>query len=55
MHDIRSFYHYSIQIFGTLEMNKEFRELCVDDALKPKHEHLETKGLTHTSYMPREF
>lgn len=55
MHNIHSFYHFSIQELKTLEINKPLKELCVDGALKPKHQHLETKGLTHISHMPRKF
>ena len=36
-------------------MNDMFRELCVDGVLKPEHQHLETKGLTHISHMQRDF
>lgn len=36
-------------------MNEAFKELYVDGALKPKHQHLETKGLTHISHLRRDF
>ena len=36
-------------------MNQAYEALCVDGNLKPKHKHLETKGLTHILYIPRDF
>lgn len=36
-------------------MNEAYNKLCVDGALKQKYQHLETKGLTHFSHMPRKF
>ena len=30
-------------------------ELCVDGVLKPKHKHLEDKGLTHITHFPQSF
>ena len=55
VYEIKSFYHYSIQEMGTLEMKEAFNELCVDGVLKPEHKHLETKGLTHILHMLRDF
>lgn len=55
MHEIYSFYHYSIDKLKTLEMNEAYNKLCVDGALKPDHQHLEAKGLMHISHMPRDF
>ena len=55
VHDIHSFYHCSIQDLRTLEMNELFDKLCVDGILKPKHKHLEDKGLTHIPHLPRNF
>ena len=55
VHAIHSFYHCSIQELRNLEMNEASKELCVDGALKPEHQYLETKGLTHISRMPSEF
>ena len=54
VHDICSFYHFSIQQLGTLEMNEVCNELCVDDILKLEHNHLETKVLTHILHMPKD-
>lgn len=55
VHNIRSYYKCSIQELGTHEMNEALSELCVNGILKPKHQHLEAKGLTHISHMPRNF
>lgn len=55
MHDIDSFYHYSIQELGTLEMNEAYNELCLDGVMKPKHKHLEMKDLMHILHMLRDF
>ena len=30
-------------------------EMSVDGSLKPEHKHMETKGLTHISHLPRNF
>jgi hypothetical protein len=30
-------------------------QLCLNGVLKPEHQHLETKGLTHIPQMPHEF
>lgn len=46
---------HSIQELIIVEMNKEFNELCVDEILKPKHNHLKIKGLTHIIHMPKDF
>ena len=55
VHDIHSFYNCCSQDLRTLEMSKFFDKLCVDGILKPKHNHLEIKGLTHTLYILKEF
>lgn len=55
IHDVRSFYHFSIQELGTLEPNQVYEALCVDKNLKTKHTHLEVKGLTHILHMPKNF
>ena len=36
-------------------MDDALGELCVDGTLKPKHKHLEAKGLTHIPHMPQGF
>ena len=36
-------------------MDDALGQLCVNGVLKPEHQHLETKGLTHIPHMPREF
>ena len=36
-------------------MIQAFNELCENEVLKPKHKHLETKGLTHIMHMPGDF
>lgn len=36
-------------------MDESLKELCVNDVLKPKHQHLEAKGLTHIPHLPRDF
>ena len=53
IHDVRSFYHYSIQEFGNFELDQAFSVFCENGALEPKHKHLEVNGLTHILYMPR--
>ena len=45
----------SIQEIATLEMNDALGELCDNVILKPRHKHLEDKGLTHIPHMPRGF
>ena len=46
---IRSHFHYTIQELVTLEMDETLNVSSVDRALKPKHKHLEDKGLIHIS------
>ena len=55
IHDVRTFYHYLIQYFRKFEMNETYDALCDRDKLKPEHQYLETKGLTHISLMPKNF
>lgn len=44
-----------IQEIRTLEIDEALGELCVNDVLKPKHKHLEDKGLTHITHLPQNF
>lgn len=37
---------------GTLEMDETIEKLCVNGMLKPEHQHLEAKSLTHIPHMP---
>ena len=55
INDIRTHFKCSIQELGNLEMDNALGEMSVDGSLKPKHKHLETKGLTHISHLPRNF
>ena len=55
INDIRSHFKCPIQDIGTLEMDECLKELCVDDVLKPEHQHLETNFLTHIPLMPQDF
>ena len=55
INEIRSHFHYTIQELGTLEMDETLNVLSVDGSLKPKHKHLEDKGLIHLSQMPLSF
>ena len=55
MNDIRTHSMCTIQELGTLEMDNALAEMCVDEALKPTHKHLETKGLTHILHLPSNF
>ena len=55
IHDMRTFYHCPIQDLGTFKMNEAYKALCDGENLKPKHQHLEAKGLTHIRYMPKKF
>ena len=36
-------------------MDNSLGELCVNGVLKPKHKHLEDKGLTHIPHLPWSF
>lgn len=38
-----------------LEMDDALGKLYIYGFLKPEHQHLETKGLTHIPHMPHEF
>lgn len=53
--DIRSLYHFLIKELGTFELNQEYEAFCVDGNLKPKHKHLEAKGVIHILHTPRDF
>lgn len=53
--NIRTHFKCAIQEIGTLEMDDALSQLCVDGTLKPEHQHLEAKGLTHIPHMPRGF
>lgn len=55
VYDIRSFYHYPIQDLRTYEMNEAYTTMCDNRVLKPKHKHLEMKGLTHLGFMLKNF
>ena len=55
INDIHSHFHCTIQELGTLEMDETLNFLSVDGSLKPKHKHLEDKGLIHLSRMPQRF
>ena len=36
-------------------MDNALAKMCVNGVLKPKHKHLETKGLTHIPHLPHNF
>ena len=55
INDIHTHFICVIQEIGTLEMDDALDKLCVNGLLKPKHKHLETKGLTHIPHMPHKF
>ena len=55
INDICTHFKCVILDIGTLEMDYAIEKLCVNGVLKPKHQHLETKGLTHIPHMPCEF
>lgn len=55
IHDVRTFYHFSIQELVHFEIDQAYNVLCENGALKPEHKHLEVKGLTHIHHMPRNF
>ena len=52
INDIRTHFKCAIQEIGTLEMDNALGELCVNGVLKPKHKHLEDKGLTYIPHLP---
>ena len=52
INDIHSHVKFSIQDIITLEMDEALEKLCVNGVLKPKHQHLQTKCLTHILHMP---
>ena len=53
--DIHFHFKCTIQDIGTFEMDDALEKLFVNGILKPKHQHLETKGLTHIPHMPHDF
>ena len=55
INDICTHFKCSIQELGNLEMDNALGEMSFDGSLKPKYKHLETKGLTHISHLPRNF
>lgn len=55
IHDVRSFYHYSIQELGNFELDQAYNALCENEVLKLEQKHLEVKSLTHIIHMPRKF
>ena len=55
INDIQTHFKCAVQEIGTLEMDSALGELCVDGTLKPKHKHLEEKGLTHIPHLPQKF
>lgn len=55
VNDIHSHFKGTIQELGTLEIDVVCDELCVDGVLKSGHKHLEEKGLTHITHLPRGF
>ena len=44
-----------IQDIDTFEMDDAQEKLCMNGVLKPKHQHLEAKELTHIPHMPCDF
>ena len=55
IHNVRTFYYCPIQDLRTFEMNEAYKALCDGEILKPKHQNLEAKGLTHIRYTPKKF
>lgn len=55
INDIRTHFKCSIQEIKNLEMDSALGEMSVDGSLKLEFKHLETKGLTHISHMPKNF
>ena len=55
MNYICSHFKCVIQDIGTMEMDELLKELCINGVLKPEHQHLETKFLTHILHMPWDF
>ena len=47
INNIRSHFHCVVQELGTLEMDETLNAMSVYRALKPKHKHLDDKGLIH--------
>ena len=55
INDICSYFHYTIQEIGILEMDETLKSLSVNGVLKPEDQHLEVKGLTHITHMLQNF
>ena len=55
INDIQTHFKCVIQEIDTLKMGDALDKLCVNGVLKLEHQHLETKGLKHIPYTPREF
>ena len=55
IYDFSTFYNYPIQDLKTFKMNEAYDALYDSANLKPQHQHLETKGLTHMRHMPSNF
>lgn len=55
INDIHTHFKCTMHEIGTLEMDSALAEMCVDGSLKLEHRHLETKGLTHILYLPKNF
>ena len=51
INEIRTHFKCIVQELGTLEMDNALADMCVDGVLKPKHKHLETKGLAHIPHL----
>ena len=52
INNIYSDFHYAIQDIKTLEMDGTLKRLCINGVLKPEHQHLKVKDLTHIPHMP---
>lgn len=55
VNNICTYFKCVIQEICALEMNDALDQLSINGVLKPKHQHLESKGLTHIPHMPHEF
>ena len=55
INDICTHFKCSIQELGNLEIDNTLGEMSINGSLKPEHKHLEMKGLTHISHLPRNF
>ena len=52
INDIQTHLKCAIQEIRTIEMDEALGEMCLKGILKPKHKHLEDKGLTHIPHLP---